>query len=173
MRQLMRYSLLAASLVFPASSAIAGQVSAPRSLRDWAAVRQLAPGTAISVKLRHRTFCAFREASERELTCDVYQPPLPLLVGPIVFPRFPAYGPQTAIFSRDAVQELRLEHRAGSIAAGAAIGTVAGAVTGANTGSGSLTPSGGAVVLGGIGALVGGLVGRSTSFIHGKVIYRR
>jgi hypothetical protein len=57
--------------------------------------------------------------------------------------------------------------------AGAGIGAGVGSALGASVNNGTLTRSGGALLLGGIGALVGGSFGSEFPAIHGKVIYRR
>jgi hypothetical protein len=126
---------------------------------DWRAVRRLNGGTPISVKLKLRIQCDFSYATETELVCE------PRLQGRI--PR----GAMT--FRRGAIRQVRIERVEASTAAGAAIGGGAGAAVGASSNNGSLTRGGGALLIGGIGAIVGGVVGKGFPFLHGEVVYQK
>ena len=83
-------------------------------------------------------------------------------------------GPSEVRFDRRSTREVRLEHNdtANRLTA-AAIGTGAGAALGASNNSGSLTRGGSALLLGGIGAIVGGFVGEEFHPLPGRVIYQR
>jgi hypothetical protein len=135
-----------------------------RAASDWRAVQNIQRGSVISVKapgLRHAR-CYFDYADEQALYCvRVQHGSLRLHPPGITVPR------------RDA-QEVRLEHsEAANAAAGAAIGAGAGAAIGAGTGDRTLTRPGGALLLGGIGAIIGGFAGHDLSILPGKIVYKR
>ena len=128
---------------------------------DWQAVENLKPGTRISVKARHRVRCIFQGATLDELTCKRSDRLFRTLSSEIVF-------------DRQSVREVRLERSdEANAAVGAAIGAGAGAAAGASNGNGTLTRGGGALLLGGIGAIVGWFFGADFHILHGKTIYKR
>jgi hypothetical protein len=132
---------------------------------DWRAVKELPPGTTISVKsghfFGHDPLCLFVRATDDRLVCQV------LLHGPSRI-----FLPSEAVYSRKKILDVRIEHSEDSnVLAGAAIGGGVGAGLGAatfSTGRGA-----GALLFGLGGAAIGGLVGRDFPVFHGKVIYRR
>jgi uncharacterized protein YcfJ len=125
-------------------------------------VKNLWPGSTISVRATHRIKCIFRLATDDALICDPIQRGLILL------------GPTEVTIDRKSVREVRREHSEGANeVAGAAIGAGIGAVIGASTGNGTVTRGGGALLLGGIGGLIGGFAGKDFSILPGKIIYRR
>jgi hypothetical protein len=128
----------------------------------WQRVMNLRPGTEISILRGHRFRCTFVEATDEELVCErgTFLP-----LGPIFRKEF--------TFRRDDLREVRLEHPDASTLAGAAIGATAGGVVGANRAPNGMTRSGGAFVGAALFGVVGGVVGHTTSFLHGAVIYRR
>jgi hypothetical protein len=110
---------------------------------DWQAVENVKPGTRISVKTHNRVRCVFQSASQHELTCKRLHR---------LFRRLPC----ETVFDRQSVREVRLERSVeANVALGAALGAGAGAAAGASNGNGTLTRGGGALLLGGIGAIVG------------------
>jgi hypothetical protein len=148
---------LAAALLLLASIAVA-------QTGDWQAVKDLRPGTKISVQYGHfHNLCIFEQATDEQLACDhVFHGPRG------------AFTPLERVYERNKIREVRLEHSdAANIATGAAIGGGIGAAVGAGNGNGALTRGGGALLLGGIGALIGGTFGRDFPVTHGKVVYRR
>jgi outer membrane lipoprotein SlyB len=78
-------------------------------------------------------------------------------------------------YDRKRIREVRLEHSEDSDAAvGAFVGAGAGAAIGAAVpGNGTVTRGGRILLLGGIGAIVGGFMGREFPMAHGRVVYRR
>jgi hypothetical protein len=133
---------------------------------SWQAVKQLDPGTKISVQLaRHslHSTCYFQSATDDQLFCErVLRGVSRVLI------------PPDAAYERKYVNEVRLEHSDRSNAViGTAIGGSIGATLGAAKGNGTLTRGGGALLLGTGGALVGSFVGRDFPIFHGKVIYRQ
>ncbi|MGH9712788.1 MAG: hypothetical protein ACRD5M_05755 [Candidatus Acidiferrales bacterium] len=131
---------------------------------DWQAVKDLALGTRISVKTSLRVVCFFVRATEEEVVCATH------LVGPIGVISYDRR------YHRRSIREVRLElTEETGVAVGALVGAGAGAVVGAVAGGrgGSVTRTGGAVLVGVIGAIVGGALGRDFPVVHGEVIYRR
>lgn len=147
--------------------------------RSWQAVELLPPGTSISVKTESlRTMCTFARATDDELDCwpvpplqPPYRPwPLPPPL-PVPYPQPPS--PEIAVFKREFVREVRLEH---SVATNILIGTAIGGGAGVAIGASDHGPHtrGAAMLLGGIfGGLIGGLFGRALPVFHRKVIYKR
>lgn len=132
---------------------------------DWQAVKNLRPGTKISVQGGHsfHNLCIFEHATDEQLVCEH------ILHGPRG-----AFIPSERVYERKRIREVRLEHSdAANMATGAAIGGGIGAAVGASAGNGTLTRGGGALLLGAGGALIGGAFGRDFPVAHGKVIYRR
>ena len=134
--------------------------------KDWQAVKNLAPGTKISVhsnRHRFRDTCLFQRATDNQLFCEWELHGLTSIL-----------IPPDVIYQRKEVREVRLEHRnVSNMAMGAAVGGGIGAAAGAAKGGGPLTRGGGALLIGSIGALVGGTMGKEFPILHGKVIYRR
>ncbi len=129
---------------------------------DWRAVKNLQPGTNISVRGGHRIKCVFDNATDSDLTS--------VRVPRDTFPISPA----SITLARSIILEVRIEHSAEANAAtGAAIGGGNGAALGAAANGQTVTRGGGALVVGGIGALVGAFAGRDFSVLPGKIIYRR
>jgi uncharacterized protein YcfJ len=152
--------LLAALLL--ASSALA-------QTGDWQAVKKLPPGTKISVRAGHlfiRNTCFFLSATDDQLVCErAVHARRRMIVPPI---------PPDAVYERSKIREVRLEHSdTANTLAGAGIGAGIGAALGASSNNGTLTRGGGALLIGALGALVGGSFGREFPVIHGKVVYRR
>jgi len=132
---------------------------------DWQAVKNLQPGTNISVRTASpfHNLCVFEHATDEQLVCERT-------------PRGPrgAFIPPERVYPRKRIREVRLEHSdAANTAIGAAIGGGIGVAVGASVGNGTLTRGGGTLLLGGIGALVGGAFGRDFPVAHGKVVYRQ
>lgn len=143
-----------APLLLTATSALA-------QTGDWQAVKNLPPGTRISVR-PHRLFrdtCFFLSATDDQLVCGrlLHRHPRIMIVLPI---------PNEVVHERKRVREVRLEH-GGTVnsLAGAGIGTALTA--GANNGT---VPR---LTLGVLGAVFGASLGSEFPIIHGKVIYRR
>jgi hypothetical protein len=139
--------------------------TAPAQTGDWQAVKNLRPGTKISVQYGRpfHNMCIFEHATDEQLVCER------ILRG---FSR--AFIPPQAVYERKKIREVRLEHSdAANIATGAAIGGAVGAAVGAGAGNGTLTRGGSALLLGTGGALIGGAFGRDFPVAHGKVVYRR
>ena len=136
---------------------------------DWQAVKNLTPGTRISVRADHafgRNTCFFLSATDDQLACERIRHARPRLIIPPV--------PSRAVYERSRVREVRLEHsEAANLMAGAGIGAGVGAAVGATANNGTVTRGGGAILLGAIGALVGGSMASEFPVIHGKVVYRR
>jgi hypothetical protein len=132
--------------------------------RDWQAVKSLQPATKISVHSASpfHNLCIFERATDEQLVCEhIMHGPRGLI------------APSEYVYERKRIREVRLEHGdATNMAPGVAIGGGVGVAIGASRGSGSLTREGGAFLIGGIGALVGGTFGREFPIIYGKVIYR-
>ena len=126
---------------------------------DWNAVKQLRPGTPISVKVRLRVQCNFRHADDKQLVCDqrtqgrFLRPPI--------------------VLARAQIHEVRIERADASMAAGAAIGAGAGATLGATSGNGTLTRGGSTLLGAGIGGLIGGVFGKQFPFLHGEIVYQK
>lgn len=136
---------------------------------NWQAVKNLPPGTRISVRSNHlfiRNTCFFLRATDDQLVCErVSHSRRRMIIPPI---------PSQAVYERSRVREVRLEHgEAANMMAGAGIGAGIGAALGAGANNGTVTRGGGALLLGSIGALIGGSFGRDFPVIHGKVVYRR
>jgi hypothetical protein len=136
---------------------------------DWQAVKNLPPGTRISVRSDHlfiRNTCFFLSATDDQLVCERAVRARRRMIIPAI--------PPEAVYERSKVREVRLAHsEAANTMAGAGIGAGIGAALGASSNNGTLTRGGGALLIGGIGALVGGSFGREFPVIHGKVVYRR
>jgi hypothetical protein len=82
--------------------------------------------------------------------------------------------PPEAVYERNRVREVRLEHgESVNMLAGAGIGAGVGAALGAAVNNGTVTRGGGAILLGGLGGLMGGFFGSEFPVIHSKVVYRR
>ena|SRR5882672_7478931 len=133
---------------------------------NWQAVRQLDPGTKISVQFEHHSLhstCYFQRATDDQLFCErVLRGVSQVLI------------PPDAVHERKNIREVRLEHSDSSnTATGVAIGGGIGATLGAANNNGTLTRGGGALLLGTVGALIGGSFGRDFPIFHGKVIYRK
>lgn len=137
---------------------------------DWGAVQALGPGSAISVKVagRRRLWCHFDHADDEGLSCE--------RIG-----RGISYsGSAEIVVSRRDVQEVRLERSDRANATdGAVLGGVAGSAVGGAAG-GIFKPGGngttaaiGALMVGGIGALLGSAFGKDFPLRHRKVIYRQ
>ena len=138
---------------------------APAQTGDWQAVKNLQPGMTISVQggTPFHILCVFGNATDAQLTCEH------ILRGP----RGPLIPPER-IYTRANIREIRLEHSdKANMATGALIGGSIGAAAGTSVRNGTLTRGGGALLLGGIGALMGGTFNRDFPVTHGKVIYRR
>jgi hypothetical protein len=157
----MRCALAVLLLLLSASSALAQK-------GDWEAVKNLPPGTPISVKYGHfliHNRCLFQKATDDRLFC------VRLLYGASA-----VFVPPDAIYERKKIREVRLEHSdASNMAVGAAIGAVVGGALGA---AGSADTHVRArvtlgLLLGGGGAVIGGFLGRDFPIRHGKVIYCR
>jgi hypothetical protein len=132
---------------------------------DWQAVTDLPPGIEISVKSEHsfRIPCILERASEKELVCEY------LMHGPRG-----AVAARERIYERKTVREVRLERgNHANIATGAVIGGAAGAAVGANVGNGPHPKVVGALLLGGLGAVFGGIIAKDFIPNRGKLIYRR
>ncbi len=148
---------LAATLLVLASIAVA-------QTGDWQAVKDLRPGTKISVQYGHfHNLCIFEQATDEQLACDhVFHGPRG------------AFTPLERVYERNKIREVRLEHSdRANMATGAAIGGGVGAAIGASSGNGGLTRGGTALLLGTGGAIIGGFFGRDFPVMHGKVVYRR
>jgi hypothetical protein len=144
--------------VLPASTASA-------QTGDWQAVKNLQPGTKISVQGGHsfHNLCIFEHATDEQLVCQH------ILRGPRG-----AFIPSERVYERKRLREVRVEHSdAANMATGAAIGGGIGAAIGASAGNGSLTRGGTALLLGTGGAIISGIFGRDFPVAHGKVVYRR
>jgi hypothetical protein len=98
---------------------------------DWQAVKNLQPGTKISVRsasLFHN-LCIFERATDEQLVCEH------ILHGPRG-----AFIPSEHVYERKRIREVRLEHSdAANMATGAAIGGGIGATVDASATSGVLT----------------------------------
>ena len=136
---------------------------------NWNAVEHLRAGTAISVMddQRSRLLCYFTRASGDQLICET----LPHRSGfPIPVP-VPSYS---AVFQREEIREVRLEHNAGTntlIGAGIGAGLGAAFVARLDRGAG---PKGGVIAFGSlVGALIGATAGHDAPLFHRKVVYRR
>ena len=137
---------------------------------DWQAVRNLPPGTRISVR-SHRVFgrdtCFFLHATDDHLVCEraLHRRSRILIVLPI---------PSEVVHERSRVREVRVEHSEdANTLAGVGIGAGIGAALGAGVSNGAMTRGPGVILGSGIGALVGGTFISKFPIIHGKVIYRR
>ena len=132
---------------------------------DWQSVKNLVPGTRITVRERHpfHSMCIFQRATDEELFCErILRGSSRVLI------------PPEAVYDRNKVREVRLEHSdAANAATGAAIGGGVGAAIGASAHSTSLTRPGSALLLGTGGAIIGGFFGKDFPLTHGKVIYRQ
>jgi hypothetical protein len=161
MRQRIFQSALAFLLFTPAALAQTG---------DWQPVMELPPGTSISVKAGHffaHNLCTLQSVTEETLVCERIQH------GPGALRSSPAH---VFTYDRKSVREVRLEHSdVANTALGAAVGAGAGAAIG-----GSLSPrrtgysrAGGALLLGTIGGLMGGVFARDFPIVHGRVVYKQ
>ena len=146
-------SLLVFTLIFSSAQAQTG---------DWRAVKNIPRGSPISVKVRVRILCIFQSATDDELICTRTNP----LPSPI--------GLDDLRFDRREIREVRLEHsEATNATVGDAIGAGVGAAVGASSNDGTVTRGGGALLIGGIGGIIGGFFGRDFPILHGKIVYRR
>ncbi|HEV2488411.1 MAG TPA: hypothetical protein VGT03_01270 [Candidatus Acidoferrales bacterium] len=147
--------------------------------RSWEAVEKLPPGTSISVKSDWlRTQCTFVSATDDQLVCQPVPPmqplygPWPRTPFPVPYP--PAPPPDLAIYRREDIREVRLEHSVPvNVLTGLGIGAGVGAGLGASNDSGTLTRGGGALLGGLIGGLVGGVIARNAPLFHRGVVYKR
>jgi hypothetical protein len=131
----------------------------------WQAVKDLSPGTALTLSVRHLRYseahCVFLTADDNGLVCEHRWKTL------IAVP------PRELRYSRDQVREVRVEHsddlnaKAGAIIAGGV-----GAALGAALPGRPEERLGGALLLGGIGGLGGYIFGRDFHPLHGKLIYK-
>jgi hypothetical protein len=162
MRLRILHPILAFLLLTPSALAQTG---------DWQSVMNLRPGTRISVKAGHffmPSLCVLQTVTDEKLVCErALHNPHPFLNPPSV---------QLCTYTRKTVREVRLEH---SDESNSAVGTVVGAGLGAAIGA-SFSPErtgyareGGALLLGAIGGVVGGVFGRDFPIAHGRVIYKR
>jgi hypothetical protein len=143
-------SLLAGLILVSAAQAQTG---------DWRAVESLAPGTRISVKIRFHMLCDLTRVTDAALMCELVRQRI---------------RPGEMTFNRKLIREVRLEHSDyANTAIGASLGGGVGSTVGASLGNRSLDRPGSALVLGTVGALVGGAFGRDFPIFHGKVIYKR
>jgi hypothetical protein len=134
---------------------------APAQTADWHAVQLLPPGAPISVRDRHsRVRCFFQEATSDQLVCEQR-----------IRYRSLDLGAYQTRYDRQSIREVRLERPGDSALVGAAIGAGAGAALGASTASSNRGTA--ALLVGGIGALLGGHVGVETFIVHGPIIYKR
>ncbi len=160
MRQLRIINLLLALFV------LASNAQAQKG--DWRAVKQLAPGTPISVKYG-RFFvhdrCIFQSATDDVLVCER-----------ILYGTSRIFIPPEAVYRRKLVREIRLEHSdASNAAVGAAIGGSIGAALGAAAPSNASARArlSAGLLVGTGGALVGAFVGRDFPIRHREVVYRQ
>jgi hypothetical protein len=160
MRQRIFQSTLAFLLLMPGALAQTG---------DWQSVMDLQPGTSISVKAGHffaHNLCTLQSVNDETLVCERIQH------GPGAFRVSPVH---VFRYNRKIVREVRLEHSdEANTALGAAVGAGAGVAIGA-----SLSPQrtgysrgGGALLLGTIGGLMGGVFARDFPIVHGRVVYK-
>lgn len=131
---------------------------------DWVAVRNLMPGTRISVKAQHRYRCSIEEVTDDELVCRR---------------NAPRWSRVTLVIPRSEIREVRirrLPNQAKDAWIGAGIGAGAGAIAGGTT---SRNYPGFHAFVGGAGGAMGGaLVGAivpifQVIFQRGKIIYKR
>ena len=122
---------------------------------SWPRLERLLYKTDIHVKARHNSGnCAFKEATETELTCTS--------------------GKDTLhTYPRAEVKAVQIRHRGRSTLTGMAIGVGGGVVGGVSTcKSGDIIGKGGCSVIFGIPlGLIGAVVGASTDFTH-STVYR-
>ncbi|MGH9731363.1 MAG: GntR family transcriptional regulator [Candidatus Acidiferrales bacterium] len=122
-----------------------------------------------------RLNCYFERATEDQLVCQPLQRRAPVIgpwTYPVPLPRQPS--PPDYVFERQKVQEVRLEHSEGvNELIGAAIGGSAGAALGAARFECEGCRQAGALIVGGIGAFIGGAVGRISPLFHRRVVYER
>lgn len=169
-RVVMKNQIVAAFLILGGALAMqAGAQSAPQAQNaksDWQVVEWLPEGTAISVYAgKHWHGCRFVGADEQSLECDA-TPRTPLAPISLVVPPL--------VYRRAEVKRVRLEDVGKSTLKGAAIGAGIGMAIGAIGGDrGGYTRGGAMAVLGGMGALVGGVIEWSSPGAHGKVIYQQ
>ena|ERR1700722_679701 len=152
-------TILLVSTLFMLASYASGQAG------DWQAVKDLQPGTKISVLygVPFHVLCVFDHATDEQLICER------VLHGP-----HGGFGSRERGYRRDNIKEVRLEHSdAANIATGVAIGGGIGVAVGVGTGRNATRRGEGGLLLGGLGALFGGAFGRDFPIAHGKVIYRQ
>ncbi|MBZ5653981.1 MAG: hypothetical protein LAO56_01745 [Acidobacteriia bacterium] len=141
---------------------------------DWQAVKDLPPGTRISILAGHafiRDTCFFLTATDDQLVCGRTLHGHPRIG--IVFPI-----PNEAVYERSRVREVRLEHGEAVDALNPLIGGAIGAGVGVGIGAaapnnGGLTRGGAALVTGTVGAVAGSVLGGVFPVVRGKVVYRR
>lgn len=143
-----------------------GQAEAPVPSRsgDWQAVKNLMPGTRISVKTGHRYRCVVEGVTDEELLCEAHVPR--------------SFRMNTLVIHRREIQEVRIlphPNQTKDMWMGAGIGAGAGAVV-AGTNSGAY-PGVHAFFGGLAGALPGAIVGGMVPifqviFQRGKIIYK-
>jgi uncharacterized protein YcfJ len=126
---------------------------------DWEAVKQLAPGTPISVVKRLRQQCELVRVTDWELTCE-----------------WDMGRVRKLVFARDDVRQVRLEYPDQHHAlAGALAGAAAGALIGFGALRNASDPEArgyGRAYGAPIGALFGGVIGRNFHR-HGAIVYQR
>lgn len=150
---------------------VAGAQTAPppqNPRADWRDVEALAPGTALSIQLeRHKQRCSFDYADEERVACST-DPPRGLLTRA-------SMQDTHRVFRRTEIKRVSVEKPLNGAAIGLAAGAILGVAVGAIRGGGNsgTTRSGAEVVLGGIGALMGAVIGRRIPMEHGRVIYER
>lgn len=155
MRHKRNITLLAASLLLASSALAQGQ--------SWQNVQDLPPGAPISVKATHRIPCSFVAATNEELVCER------IIRGHFVVPASYQFR-----FERRSIREVRMERPDRGALIGAGIGAGAGAAIGAAAwhAQSGYTRGGTALILGGLGAVIGGAIGHEHPLAHGEVIYR-
>ncbi len=165
-RRQILYSMLAV-LLLGASAQAQSQAPAQDRRRggagDWSVVKNLMPGTRISVKTHHRYRCLVENVTDDELVCGTHAP----------------FRSITLMIRRSEIREIRVAphpNQAKDAWIGAGIGAGAGAVLG---GTQSRDYPGFNAFVGGLagalpGALIGGMVPIfQVVFQRGKIIYKR
>ncbi len=135
----------------------------PRGTLLW--VKSSAEGSGQTVK------CVFHSADDAQLECGHWTRPRPFVV-------YPPRSADEYVFPREQVLQVRIENEDMQTTQSTALGAIAGATLGGVVGynccrqSGS-TRTGGAFLLGGLGALAGGGIGHAFPFVKGMLIYQR
>jgi hypothetical protein len=134
-------------------------LDAQSSASDWNNVRQLIPGTGISIRTNVRIRCEFSDATDNSITCRVN-----------------GFGAAAGlrVFDRNRIQEVRLSHPKTKAALGAVLGAGAGIAGGAaappDKNGSRLTLM---VALGAAGAGVGAAFGYFFGYGKGPLVYGR